>query len=76
MENQPAGPPRLWILSTAEGRRLARGNPEVLKAAGFKDDPSKGDKEPLRLELEFVPGWAPGRSMKPPQPAVMKLAGS
>jgi hypothetical protein len=26
------------------------------------------------LELELVPGWAPGWSMKPPQPAVMKLA--
>jgi hypothetical protein len=28
----------------------------------------------LRLEVELVPGWAPGRSMKPPQPAVMTLA--
>jgi len=52
-------------------RAMARGNPEGLKAAGFEDDPSKGDREPLRLELELVPGWAPGRSMKPPRPAVM-----
>ena len=55
-------------------RAMARGNPEGLKAAGFEDDPSKGDREQLRLELELVPGWAPGRSMKPPRPAVMKVA--
>ena len=53
---------------------MARGNPEGLKAARFKDDPSRGDKEELRLELELVPGWAPGRSMKPPRPAIMTLA--
>ena len=57
-------------------RAMARGNPEGLKGAGFEDDPSKGDREQLRLELELVPGWAPGRSMKPPRPAVMKLAES
>ena len=55
-------------------RAMNRGNPEGLKAAGFQDDPSKGDKEQLRLELEFVPGWAPGRSMKPLRPALMLLA--
>ena len=31
-------------------RAMARGNPEGLKAAGFEDDPSQGDKEELRLE--------------------------
>jgi transcriptional regulator with XRE-family HTH domain len=55
-------------------RAMARGNPKGLKAAGFKDNPNKGDKEQLRLELELVPGWAPGRSMKAPRPAVMVLA--
>ena len=58
---------RLW-------RAMARGNPEGLKAAGYKDDPSQGDQAELRLELEFVPGWAPGRSMKPLRPALMLLA--
>ena len=53
---------------------MARGNPERLKAAGFEDDPSRGNKEEMRLELELVPGWAPGRSRKPLQPAVMILA--
>jgi len=53
---------------------MARGNPKELKAAGFTDDPSRGDKEELRLELELVPGWVPGRSMKPPRPAIMILA--
>ena len=55
-------------------RTMARGNPEGLKASGFQDDPSRGDKEELRLVLDLVPGWAPGRSMKPPRPAVMILA--
>ena len=55
-------------------RAMARGNPAGLKAAGYQDVPAKGDREELRLELEMVPGWAPGRSMKWPKPAVMKLA--
>ena len=54
-------------------RAMARGNPEGLKAAGFEDDPNRGDLEKLRLELELVPGWAPGRSMKVPRPAIMIL---
>ena len=55
-------------------RAMERANPEGLKAAGFEDDPSRGDKEKLRLVLDLVPGWAPGQSMKPPKPAVMTLA--
>jgi hypothetical protein len=57
-------------------RAMARGNPEGLKAAGYSDDASKDDRETLRLKLTMVPGWAPGRSMKWPSPAVMKLAAS
>jgi len=56
-------------------RAMARGNPEGLAAAGFKNDPSKGEREELRLELELVPEWAPGQSMKPPKPARMKMVG-
>jgi transcriptional regulator with XRE-family HTH domain len=55
-------------------RAMARGNPEELKASGYSDDASKEDRETLRLKLAMVPGWAPGRSMKWPSPAVMKLA--
>lgn len=55
-------------------RAMARANPEELKAAGFVDDPSRGDGEELRLELELVPGWVPGRSMKTPLPALMTMA--
>ena len=55
-------------------RAMARGNPEGLKAAGFQDDPGRGDREELRLVLDLVPGWAPGRSMMPPRPAIMILA--
>jgi transcriptional regulator with XRE-family HTH domain len=54
-------------------RAMARGNPEGLAAAGYRDDPSRGEKETLRLELDLVPEWAPGQSMKPPRPARMKL---
>ena len=56
-------------------RAMARGDAEALKAAGFKDDPTKGDRDTLRLELKLVPEWSPGRSMKWPRPAAMKLAG-
>ena len=55
-------------------RRVNQETPEELKASGYVDDPAKGDQEELRLVLELVPGWAPGRSMKWPKPAVMKLA--
>ena len=55
-------------------RAMNRGNPEGLKANGYVDDPTKGAAEPLRLELEVVPEWAPGRSMKWPKPSKMKLA--
>ena len=55
-------------------RAMNRSNPEGLKANGFVDDPAKGDREELRLEVELVPEWAPGRSMKWPKPSKMKLA--
>ena len=54
-----------------EWRAMARMDPAALLAAGFKDDPAKGDGEELRLELNAVPGWAPGRSMRPPKPGVI-----
>jgi hypothetical protein len=54
-----------------EWRAMARVDPAALVEAGFKDDPNKGDGEELRLELSAVPGWAPGRSMRPPKPAVI-----
>lgn len=57
-------------------RAMARFDPAALKAAGFKDNPKMGDREELRLELDLVPEWAPGRSMKPPRPAKMKWAGT
>ncbi len=55
-------------------RAMNRGNPEGLKANGYVEDPTKGAGESLRLELELVPEWAPGRSMKWPKPFKMKLA--
>ena len=55
-----------------EWRAMERQDPAALRAAGFQDDPGKGDQEELRLELNCVPGWAPGRSMQPPKPAVMR----
>ena len=57
-------------------RAMARGEGAKLAAAGFQDDPTKGERDELRLELELVPGWSPGRSMKWPKPAMMKLRGT
>ncbi len=59
-------------LSYGEWRRMARRDPEALKAAGFKDDRRKGDKTQLRLELALAPGWAPGRSMRASDRAVSR----
>ncbi|MGZ5519222.1 MAG: helix-turn-helix transcriptional regulator [Limisphaerales bacterium] len=53
-------------------RAMAKGDPVALKAVGFKDDKRKADTDNLRLELEVVPEWAPGRSMNKPKPAMMK----
>jgi len=54
-----------------EWRGMAKQDPRALKAAGFRDIRQKRDNEQLKLVLEFRPGWAPGRSMTPPKPAVM-----
>ena len=70
---------RKWVGMTQSyslWRAMNRGNPEGLKANGYADDPTKGEAEQLRLELEMVPDWAPGRSMKWPNPYKMKLATS
>jgi len=50
-----------------EWRRMQRENPASLAAVGFRDDPTKGAAEELRLEMEGRPEWTPGRSMKPPR---------
>jgi hypothetical protein len=54
-----------------EWRAMLKESPAEVRAAGFKDDRSKRDDETLRLELEVVPGWAPGRSMSGARPASM-----
>ena len=61
-------------LTYREWRRMMQEDAEAVKGVGFEDDERKGDAESLRLVLELAPGWTPGRSMKPPAPAVMKLA--
>jgi len=68
---QPAGMTQTY----RSWRAMARQDGETLRAAGFRDDPLKGDQEELRLELKLAPGWAPGRSMKWPKPAMMKAVG-
>ena len=57
-------------------RAMARGaaGAGALAAAGFRNDGSRGDREEQSLELELMPGWAPGRRMKPPKPAIVKVA--
>jgi len=46
------------------GRQESDSSP--LAAVGFRDDPTKGNAEELRLEMEGRPEWTPGRSMKTP----------
>jgi transcriptional regulator with XRE-family HTH domain len=53
-----------------EWRRMHKEDAGALEAVGFKDDPRKRNEDELRLELELAPGWAPGRSMKAPRPAI------
>lgn len=60
-------------LTQGEWRRLARTEAARLRAMGFKDDPRKGGEEPLRLEVEVRPGWAPGRRMQLPNAAVVEV---
>lgn len=47
-----------------EWRRMAKEDPAMCRAMGFKDDPSKQDGENLRLEMETVPLWRPGYPMR------------
>jgi DNA-binding XRE family transcriptional regulator len=51
-------------------RRMMKDAPAEVKA-GFRDDSSKGNEEQLRLELEVMPGWAPGRSMRKQRAVIM-----
>jgi transcriptional regulator with XRE-family HTH domain len=45
-------------------RTMAKEDPAVCRAAGFKDDPRRSDQEMLRLEMETLPLWRPGHSMR------------
>jgi transcriptional regulator with XRE-family HTH domain len=56
-----------------EWRAMHKIDPAALSAAGFRDNKGKRDGEELRLELEAVPGWAPGRSMNKPKPAIIEV---
>jgi transcriptional regulator with XRE-family HTH domain len=47
-----------------EWRRMQKEDPTACKAMGFKDDKRRSDGETLKLTREFVPPWAPGRSMR------------
>lgn len=60
-------------LSYGEWRRVTREEPQWQRAAGFKDDASKGGEEALRLEMEVRPGWAPGRRMQMPHAAAVEV---
>ncbi len=45
-------------------REMQRTDPVMCRKLGFKDNPRKKESEYLRLNLETVPAWAPGRSMR------------
>ncbi|MEI8045458.1 MAG: helix-turn-helix transcriptional regulator [Verrucomicrobiota bacterium] len=48
-------------------RQMQKDNPAACRLMGFKDDPTKSDKENLQLEAETIPVWQPGHSMRGPQ---------
>jgi transcriptional regulator with XRE-family HTH domain len=48
----------------AQWRRMQKEDPAMCRMMGFKDDPQKSDQENLRLEMEAVPLWRPGHSMR------------
>jgi hypothetical protein len=45
-------------------RTKLKEDPTVCRMMGFKEDPQKRDDEYLRLEMETVPIWRPGYSMR------------
>ena len=45
-------------------RAMQEADPIMCRKLGFKDNPRKKDGEYLRLKLETIPIWAPGRSMR------------
>jgi transcriptional regulator with XRE-family HTH domain len=50
--------------SYAQWREMAKADPEMARMMGFKDDPTRGGNEMLRLSLETVPVWRPGHNMR------------
>jgi transcriptional regulator with XRE-family HTH domain len=49
-------------------RTMQQEDPAMCRMMRFKDDPRKGDHENLRLEMDTVPLWRPGHSMRAPRP--------
>jgi transcriptional regulator with XRE-family HTH domain len=50
--------------SYGKWREMQKTDPTVCRAMKFVDDPNKSDKEELRLEMELIPAWQPGHSMR------------
>lgn len=46
---------------------MQQADPAMCRMMRFKDDPRKGDHEYLRLEMDLVPLWRPGHSMRAPE---------
>jgi DNA-binding XRE family transcriptional regulator len=56
-----------------EWRRRHKGSPAAFEAAGYQDDPSKGDAEGLFVGREAVPAWTPGACMRGPIPGQTRV---
>ena len=50
--------------SYEQWREIAKTDPDLAHTMGFKDDPQQSGEEMLRLSLETVPVWRPGRDMR------------
>lgn len=50
--------------SYGQWRELAKTDPKRARGFGFKDDPTREDKETLTLSMVMYPVWAPGWDMR------------
>jgi hypothetical protein len=54
-------------------RSLQKDSPIRAKAAGFQDDPTRGDDEEVLVAAEAIPAWTPGACMKGPIPGRTRI---
>ena len=59
--------PLVLTRSIGQWREMAKTDPAMARMMGFKDNAKRKDEESLTLEMETVPEWMPGTSMRAPK---------